>query len=421
VAVGVVHVESLTVERIAAGGDGVARGADGRVVFLPHTAPGDQVEAEVRAQPGARFARGRVRRLLTPGPGRADPPCPHYADDGCGGCQLQHLVPEAQRAAKAALVADAFARIARRPLPPPEVVASPSPWRYRRKATFTLRPGGGGFHAADDPDRLVAVSDCLITEPAVIEALLAVRAARAWLPEAPEWRVSARRLDDGAVGVVVEEGAGPGWAAFPHFIAQLPTVSALWWRPTGASRPRALLDRRPGGRDAAPAFVQVHADLAGQLAAYVEAQVADVAPATIVDAFAGSGAGARALADRTGARVAMIERDAIAAEIARGAAHPMVAVHEGAVEALLAGLLPADVVVLNPPRGGLEARVPALLDSQPGVRRIVYVSCDPATLARDVARLPHWGVTAVRCFDLFPQTAHVETVVTLAPAGATVA
>jgi 23S rRNA (uracil1939-C5)-methyltransferase len=141
------------------------------------------------------------------------------------------------------------------------------------------------------------------------------------------------------------------------------------------------------------------------------------APATVVDAYAGAGEVAVALAAR-GVRVTAIELDpeASAACAARlGARSRSVT---GRVEDALGAALPADVVILNPPRAGVDARVTARLASDASVRGIVYVSCDPATLARDVARLPAWRVARLTAFDMFPQTAHVETVCELVPGAA---
>jgi 23S rRNA (uracil1939-C5)-methyltransferase len=120
---------------------------------------------------------------------------------------------------------------------------------------------------------------------------------------------------------------------------------------------------------------------------------------------------------RAGARVTGIELDAQAVAAAVAAAPQGAEFLEGPVEALLAGALPADLVVLNPPRAGVDEAVTGALVEQPAAR-IVYISCNPATLARDLRRLsPAYRLAGVRCFDLFPQTAHVETVAVLARNG----
>jgi 23S rRNA (uracil1939-C5)-methyltransferase len=148
---------------------------------------------------------------------------------------------------------------------------------------------------------------------------------------------------------------------------------------------------------------------------YVMERVRRHGPATAVDAYSGSGSTAIALA-RSGIAVTTIELDARAAESC-AARLPVGSVSlTGRVEDLLPGALPADVVLLNPPRTGLADAVPAALEAAaPRPRAIVYVSCNPATLGRDLARMPRYRVESLRGFDMFPQTAHVETVCELVP------
>src|SRR5918911_2663098 len=119
----------VTIDSIAAGGDGVGR-ANGLVIFVPRSAPGDSGDVEIA--PRGRFARATFTRLHTSSPLRTDPPCAHHTNDRCGGCQLQHLRYEAQLEAKSRIVRDAMQRMGRRDVPALEVRASPDQWRYRR-------------------------------------------------------------------------------------------------------------------------------------------------------------------------------------------------------------------------------------------------------------------------------------------------
>ena len=165
-------------------------------------------------------------------------------------------------------------------------------------------------------------------------------------------------------------------------------------------------------------FVQVNADVAATLASRVETLVMAHAPATVIDAYAGTGDVAAALA-RRGVEVAAIELDADASVASASRLTAPSRAIAAKVEDVLADLLPADVVVLNPPRVGVDAGVTAALaGGVPRPRAIIYVSCDPATLARDVLRLSGWRVASLDCYDMFPQTAHVETVCELVPEGA---
>ncbi|MBA3891967.1 MAG: TRAM domain-containing protein, partial [Gemmatimonadaceae bacterium] len=152
-----VHIES-----IAAGGDGVAR-ADGLVVLTPRTAPGDVVEVDVTME--KRLGRGRLVRIVSPGPDRVEPQCAHYVEDRCGGCQLQHMAYDAQRAAKAGIIRDALVRLGRRPLDaPPPVRPSDQQWRYRRKLTLAMERHGtrwiAGLFPYDDPRHPFVLTDC---------------------------------------------------------------------------------------------------------------------------------------------------------------------------------------------------------------------------------------------------------------------
>ena len=134
--------ETVNIARIAAGGDGVGRLGDGRTVFVPRTAPGDLVELN-NLQLHGRFARARLGRVVEAGSGRTQPRCPHYEQDECGGCQLQHLTTEHQLAAKRSIVGDAFRRIGRLEADDPEIAPSDREWGYRTKLTLAVAAAGG--------------------------------------------------------------------------------------------------------------------------------------------------------------------------------------------------------------------------------------------------------------------------------------
>ena len=432
------RVAELVVDSIAAGGDGVAR-EEGLVVFVPRSAPGDR--ATVRIEGGGRFARGRLEAILDPGPSRIDPPCAHYVADRCGGCQLQHLSYDAQLTAKAGIIRDSIQRIGKRQVVLPDVRRSPREWRYRRKLTLAMRrrPSSAwiaGLHPYDAPGRIFDLADCPITDERVIAVWRGVRTAARWLPDAAELRGAVRIPSDGAVEGTsfLLEGARR-WPDSERFFEAVPSIGALWWRPEAQSR-RRLHTRVPahdsthdtgagemsvqdssdpdaGTADAS--FVQVNADVAAELHAYVVRLALAHRPATVVDAYAGGGDTAVPLAT-AGARVTAIELDRDGAARASVRLQPPSAVLQARVEDVLRAQLPADVVILNPPRGGVDAAVTAALADPPArPRAIVYVSCNPATLARDIARLPGYRIASLLAFDMFPQTAHVETVCELVP------
>jgi 23S rRNA (uracil1939-C5)-methyltransferase len=397
---------SVAIDSIAAGGDGVGR-KEGLVVFVPRTAPGDVVTAQIAGR--GRFARGALRSIVTPSLARTDPPCPHYTRDKCGGCQLQHLSYDSQLSAKQTIVRDSLIRIGKRNVDVVAISPSPKEWRYRTKLTLAIRRRGArwiaGLHPYDDPVRIFALADCPITDSRVVSAWREVMSADAFFPDANELRGSVRITTGGPTFVMM---GGQSWAARDQFSAAIPSVSALWWEP--ADKPRRLLwDKRPDKSPSA-SFAQVNAEMADVVRAYVLELARKAEPATAVDAYSGAGDTAVALAQE-GVTVTAIELDAEASEWSKSRlAAPSVAV-TGRVEDVLPGALPANLVILNPPRSGVDEQVAEALQAHAaGIDSLIYVSCNPATLARDLGRLPAFELATVRAFDMFPQTAHVETV-----------
>ena len=404
----------VDIQSVAAGGDGVGR-ADGLVIFVPRTAPGDRVR--VQMQSSKRFARGKLESVLRSSPQRVTPPCAHYRVDECGGCQLQHLSYDAQIGVKSAIVRDAIERIGKRRVELPEVRPSGRQWRYRAKLTLAIdrTPRGWvmGLHPYDDPVAVFQLADCPITDEGVVATWREVMSAAHHLPTAPRLRGSVRLAGaDGGSGCVVVIEGGTLWKSSGALLDAVPSASAVWWKPEGGSR------RLVAQRAAAPAgasFMQVNADVAAELRTHVLECAARHAPAVAVDAYAGVGDTAVPLAE-AGARVTAIELDRDAARQCAARLPAGSRALEGRVEDLLGRVLPADVILVNPPRTGLQERVPKLLERHaPSARAILYVSCNPATLARDVARLPSYDIASLVSFDMFPQTAHVETVCELVP------
>jgi 23S rRNA (uracil1939-C5)-methyltransferase len=404
----------VVIESIAAGGDGVAR-ANGVVVFVPRSARGDRVRVELDNR--KRFSRGSIQEIVEPSPDRIDPLCYHYRVDRCGGCQLQHVRYDAQLEAKRVIIRDSLARIGRRQVDLPEIEASPDPWRYRRKLTLAMRRGREkqwviGLHPFDDPVSVFQLADCPITDERVIALWRQVMEAQRHFPAADELRASVRLLDDGAA--VVMEG-GNAWPDRLAFFEAIPGATALWWKPP--HRARSLVASR-GDPAAGASFAQVNAVMGARLHDFVLARARAYDASTALDAYAGSGATAIPLA-RAGTRVTAVEadRDAsaqCASELPEGSR-----AIAARVEEVIRDVLPVDLVLVNPPRTGLHEGVTAELQGTPNAPRgIIYVSCDPPTLARDLARMPRYRIAGIKAFDMFPQTAHVETVCELVPEAA---
>lgn len=435
---------TVRIESIAAGGDGVGR-LDGLAIFTPRTAPGELVEVAARQR--GRLARGRLLRVIEASTDRIAPRCRHYDGDHCGGCQVQHLTIEAQRAAKQRIVQDAFRRIARRNVDLPAMVPSPAAWAYRSRLSLAFRWRQGrwimGLHAFDDVDRvgeprLFDLSECPITDERVVDAWLAVREASSALPRSPELRGTIRRL--GHDLALILEG-GDAWPQSRRFASAVPQLAVIRWRPERAAS-RLIVDRRSGPSRIAgqgvvaldmndaiglnslerpssgtpeESFDQVNQPVA--LAARREIVERALAgnPSVAIDAYAGLGATARAIAEH-GVRVTAIEADEAAAGFTASHLPSNSRAIAARVEDAIDDVLPADVVVLNPPRAGVHRRVTEAIEThRPAC--VLYMSCNPATLARDVGRLPAYRVTSLRAYDMFPQTAHVEVVCELRPGG----
>lgn len=397
----------VVVRGIAAGGDGVATLEDGRTVFIPRAAPGDRLRLRsVRTH--ARFARAEIAEILGHGDGRVTPPCPHYVADRCGGCQLMHLTPELQREVKARNAGDALRRIARIETTDPEVMPSPVQLGYRAKITLTMSNGVLGYHRAGEANRVFEVRDCLLAEPAVRALHQAVRSARSALPSNTT-RVVLRRDRDDTLHVVVRTDEGEAWRHGPRLYQGLRSAgveAVVWWHPEGGA-PRAVA----GSEDPWPAtvFEQIHPAMGDVVRQHAVDALGPVAGQHAWDLYAGIGETTLALL-AGGATVESIELDARAVAYAErtGPAGPRRLT--GRAEERITQLRPPAVVIVNPPRTGMDAAITTALNWSTA-ERIAYISCDAATLARDLARLtPAFRLVRFEGFDQFPQTAHLETV-----------
>ena len=401
---------AIRILRLASGGDGVGRLEDGRTVFVPRTAPGDLVEiTQLRAH--RRYARARSSRVLEPSADRVEPRCPHYVLNECGGCQLQHLDSTAQREARRGFVGDALRRIARLDVPDPEIVPAGEEFEYRTKITLAVGDGGRliGLHPLDRPDRVFDLVRCHITTSELMSLWAEVRALRELLP--PALRQIVLRLDrGGGLHLLLVTGGTARWDgahALHRELTSRGTSATIWLQPEGGEAEAVA-----GATDPFPAtvFEQVHPAVGDKVRAFALAALGEVEGQHVWDLYAGIGEATSALV-LAGASVESVESDrrAVAEAEARG---PTAERHVGRVERILGRLRTPSLVITNPPRTGMDERVAAELERL-SPKRIVYVSCDPATLARDLTRMPSFRLVTAVAFDLFPHTAHVETVAVL--------
>jgi len=396
---------------VAHGGHCVAR-HEGRVVFVRHTLPGERVVARVTEDRHPGFCRADAVEILAASPDRVDRPCPYSGPGRCGGCDWQHVAPAAQRELKAAVVREQFTRLAGLDVDVTVEELPGGPLRWRSRARFAVDRSGAAGLRRHRSHEVVVLDDCPITVETAARAVLGQR----W-PGA------------GAVDVSVDS---TGAVTTTRLDRRGHPTSSRVVRPGGQlpEEPATRAERRAGGRDwevEGTGFWQVHPAAADALVAAV-AGFAQVRPGeTVLDLYAGVGLFGGALAPLAGpdGRVVCVESDeaACAAADVNLAALPQAEVWQGEVDPEgLEGLLtelggPPDVVVLDPPRAGAGRKVSHLLAGT-GARAVVYVACDPAALARDVAAFGEAGyrLAGITGFDAFPMTAHVECVALLVPA-----
>ncbi|MDX2166398.1 MAG: RsmD family RNA methyltransferase [Deltaproteobacteria bacterium] len=416
------HGEPLqvTTGEMAYGPHAVAR-HDGKVLFVRGAAPHEALEVVVR-ESHERFAFAEVTRVLHASPLRRQPPCPLLPR--CGGCPWQHLEYAAQLAAKQSIVREQLRRLAGLDVEVAPVLPSPREYGYRRRIKLRVDHGVVGFHAAAS-HTLVEVAHCLLAEPQVDAAIPSAVALAAALP-------GIRRIElsgGGAGGRVVAAGEVEGalrdadaaraqaWLAAHPGIAGLALRGRGWARAWGDVEVAADPEDGTALRVRAPGFTQVNTDANRLL---VDAVIRAVAPRPqlrVLDLYAGAGNLSLPLR-RRGALVTAVEQESRAAADARDNAArtpgPRLTVLTEPAEHAVARLAAAgerfDVVLLDPPRAGAAACLAGLLRLR--APRLVYVSCDPATLARDLKRLrAAYRIAHVQPIDLFPHTYHVETVV----------
>jgi 23S rRNA (uracil1939-C5)-methyltransferase len=345
----------------------------------------------------------------------------------CGGCRLQHLTPAEQRRVKRELVEQALRRIGGLDVSVPDLVAVGSEFGYRNRVTLSTGVDAGravmGFHRVFEPGAVTDVQRCLLAEEPITKAWEALREAAergAWeIPTASGTRITIRAAADDNLDVLVRGDRPVALEAVRDLLAVVPGLVGWHQAPNGqepvhvAGR-KTLADVWQGIEFDLPAdvFLQVNRQVSVEMDRWLDLRMGDLAGRRVLDLY--SGVGARAIKwARSGARVTTCEVSGRAAEACRVADHGSegrLDVLTDRVENRLADLLPADTVVVNPPRTGLSRRVSETLVSG-SAARLAYVSCDPATLARDLGRLrTAWNLVDVQPFDAFPQTAHVETV-----------
>ncbi|SET97591.1 tRNA/tmRNA/rRNA uracil-C5-methylase, TrmA/RlmC/RlmD family [Nonomuraea wenchangensis] len=383
-------------------------------MFVRHALPGERVIAEVTEE-SAKFLRADAVKILDPSPDRVVPPCPYAGPGRCGGCDWQHATLDAQRRLKAQVVAEQLQRLAgiEREVVVEEVPGAPDGLGWRTRVQFAALPGGELGFRRHRSHEIEPVDACLIAHPEV-EAVGA---------ESHTWA--------GAAGVEVIASSGGERAVVvrprPRRSVTVPDLDApasiLLDQGKGRTEPRrgsGVLHEQVGERGfrvMGSGFWQVHPGAAETLLDAVLAYAAPEPGEWALDLYCGVGLFAAGLAEAVGPEGAVfgLESEAAAVRDARANLRdlPQARVERGRVEEALDRfqIERADLVVVDPPRAGLGREVVERVAALEAAR-IVYVSCDPATFARDLKWLAERGYTlsALRAFDAFPMTHHVECV-----------
>ncbi len=392
------------------GGEVMGRLPDGRAVFVPFTLPGEVVQVRL-TEVKPHYARGEALHWEETAPDRIAPRCPHYRV--CGGCHYQHVSYTAQLAAKSAILRDQLERIGKLAHPPVgATVPSPRPWAYRNHAQFHPTPEGGLGYIDRSGAQVLPLQTC----PLLDETVAAI-----WPRLHLEDPSSIRRVHvrSGAAGealvVLVGEEATP-----PPLEVDFP-VSLLYLGPQGpyVLSGRSYVVQQVKGRTfrvSGTAFFQVNTGVAEAMIEHLLRHLPLHEQATLLDVYSGGGLFSAFLAPRVG-RVIAVESDpwASADFEVNLADYDQVELYEAPAEMVLPYLArqgeQIDLAIVDPPRSGLAREVlEALVQLSP--TWLAYVSCHPATLARDGRQLQQAGYHLVRAtpFDMFPQTYHIESI-----------
>ena len=404
----------VTIERILPGGLGLAH-TDGKTIMVALAAPGDRLRVRVdRVKGNVSFAQ--IEEILYPSPQRVEPPCPYFGR--CGGCDFQQMTYQAQLDAKVEIVRDCLRRLARiENLPEFQIIAAPNAWHYRSRAQWqydSVRQKLGYFESGSR--NVCDVAECAVLAPELQQTLNRLREQMQVGSLPQDVRDFRAVLGDNGVSIAPSVSS-------PTVTEDSPSIK-------NREEIREIIRSIHGETYHlnAESFFQANDGLLPEL---IDAAIGEVSGETALDLYCGAGLFTLPLARRF-KQVVGVESDSVAASFARdnlaNACLTNAEVFKSDVgvwfEAVRRGdsrklsessatILQSqvDLILLDPPRTGAESRVIAgVLGLKP--QRISYVSCDPATLARDLKKLIAGGytLTSVRAFDMFPQTHHVETV-----------
>lgn len=388
------------------GGDCVARMPDGRAIFVPFGIAGERVRVEITEEK-KNYVRGKIVKVLDSSPLRINSRCPHFTD--CGGCHYQHLAYAEQLDLKQRILKQQLERLGKISDPPlKQIVSSPVEWNYRNTLQFHLSPmGKPGFQRAGS-NRVVEITECHLP----LQAINTLWPQLEIDPQAGIKRFSIRSGVEDELMLELE-GTTP---IPPEFEVNFP-LSVVFQGPEGrvllsgdTFSTVKVLDRE--FKVSAESFFQVNTAVAEKMVKHVLDSI-NMKYTHIIDAYCGAGLFSAFLAPRCDHLTAIELSESACDDFATNLEEfEHVALYMGKVEQVLPSLdVTPDLVLLDPPRAGLDPRaMEGLLKAAPA--QIIYVSCDPATLARDLRKMidAEYHLESITPFDMFPQTYHIESI-----------
>jgi 23S rRNA (uracil1939-C5)-methyltransferase len=399
--------QQVRIEKLVYGGEGLGRLSDGRSVFVPFVLPGELVVVEVTEEK-QRYARGKAIRWLEMSEKRITPPCPYFGD--CGGCHYQHMRYGDQIETKVEILKDLFSRNADiDDLPLRVVELSDKEYHYRNAVRLHVADDGTLGFLEQGSNLLVPIDDCLLSKGQLQKFLKQFTLSTEDSINSVEFRWDS---SDEVMIIIDSDDMTPPEVSIDF------TGSIVYQSPAGqvVLAGSELQVFSVGNYDfvvSAGSFFQANLPIAERMVAFLESRLPEEARGTLFDLYCGVGLFSRFFAERFG-KVVGIEQSpsAVADFVVNLDEYDHIEIYEGAVEDIVPGLAEKpDVVIVDPPRSGLAGSVVDWM-AEHQVPWIAYVSCDPATLARDVKRLMLQGyrLEEVAFFDQFPQTFHVECV-----------
>ncbi len=403
---------SLELTKVANGGDMMGR-YDGKVVFVPYTIPGEAINA-VFTEENKGYARAAATTWAVISPDRVEAPCPHYGPGLCGGCHWQHIDYARQLDLKRAVVVDQLKRIGKVEEPTVHLtIPSPKPWHYRAHLTFSLKDDGSFAFWNDDNTALEPIDICLIMDEALADLYHEVNLTS---PDIEQVRFQVgSELDDLMIVLYSQTEQAPELALDLPVSVNLLLPDNEPINLIGKAHVTYTIKHR-NFRVTAGGFFQTNQGVTELLVEGLLEQLDLQGHETVLDLYAGVGLFTSFIAEQA-EHVVSVESypPAVTDADINMAEMDNVDLVEGPVEGVLPDLIgPFDAVVLDPPRSGLDASViDELARLEPPL--IVYVSCDVATLARDIKRFQKKGfrLVDVQPYDMFPQTYHVENIAVL--------